>query len=203
MKNSRVFEIAWQGLKLGEHELIFDLDDKFLMWKYPETEYKQLNVQIKVTFDKQVNFFMFHFNIDGSLVVPCDRCGEEFELSLWDESDLLVKLNDVEDEDQIEEEADVVFISRSETVLDISDWLYEFLMLSIPLQKIHPQDAKGNDTCNPDVLAFLKQSAEALEQENKNTIWKGLDSIKIENNKKSNKDTRNNVELNAVLTTKQ
>ena len=102
MKNSRVFEIAWQGLKLGEHELIFDLDDKFLMWKYPETEYKQLNVQIKVTFDKQVNFFMFHFNIDGSLVVPCDRCGEEFELSLWDEFDLLVKLNDVEDEDQIE-----------------------------------------------------------------------------------------------------
>lgn len=191
MKNSRVFEIAWQGLKLGEHELIFDLDDKFLMWKYPETEYKQLNVQIKVTFDKQVNFFMFHFNIDGSLVVPCDRCGEEFELSLWDEFDLLVKLNDVEDEDQIEEEADVVFISRSETVLDISDWLYEFFMLSIPLQKIHPQDAKGNDTCNPDVLAFLKQSAEALEQENKNTIWKGLDSIKIENNKKSNKRSKN------------
>jgi uncharacterized metal-binding protein YceD (DUF177 family) len=191
MKNSRVFEIAWQGLKLGEHELIFDLDDKFLIWKYPETEYKQLNVQIKVTFDKQVNFFMFHFNIDGSLVVPCDRCGEEFELSLWDEFDLLVKLNDVEDEDQIEEEADVVFISRSETVLDISDWLYEFLMLSIPLQKIHPQDAKGNDTCNPDVLAFLKQSAEALEQENKNTIWKGLDSIKIENNKKSNKRSKN------------
>jgi len=191
MKNSRVFEIAWQGLKLGEHELIFDLDDKFLMWKYPETEYKQLNVQIKVTFDKQVNFFMFHFNIAGSLIVPCDRCGEEFELSLWDEFDLLVKLNDVEDEDQIEEEADVVFISRSETVLDISDWLYEFLMLSIPLQKIHPQDAKGNDTCNPDVLAFLKQSAEALEQENKNTIWKGLDSIKIENNKKSNKRSKN------------
>lgn len=191
MKNSRVFEIAWQGLKLGEHELIFDLDDKFLIWKYPETEYKELNVQIKVTFDKQVNFFMFHFNIDGSLVVPCDRCGEEFELSLWDEFDLLVKLNDVEDEDQIEEEADVVFISRSETVLDISDWLYEFLMLSIPLQKIHPQDAKGNDTCNPDVLAFLKQSAEALEQENKNTIWKGLDSIKIEDNKKSNKRSKN------------
>jgi uncharacterized metal-binding protein YceD (DUF177 family) len=191
MKNSRVFEIAWQGLKLGEHELIFDLDDKFLMWKYPETEYKQLNVQIKVTFDKQVNFFMFHFNIDGALFVPCDRCGEEFELSLWDEFDLLVKLNDVEDEDQIEEEADVVFISRSETVLDISDWLYEFLMLSVPLQKIHPQDTKGNDTCNPDVLAYLKQSAEALEQENKNTIWKGLDSIKIEDNKKSNKRSKN------------
>ncbi len=191
MKNSRVFEIAWQGLKLGEHELIYDLDDKFLIWKYPETEYKQLNVQIKVTFDKQVNFFMFHFNIDGSLVVPCDRCGEDFELSLWDEFDLLVKLNDVEDEDQIEEEADVVFISRSETVLDISDWLYEFLMLSIPLQKIHPQDAKGNETCNPDVLAFLKQSALALEQENKNTIWKGLDSIKIEEDKKSNKRSKN------------
>jgi uncharacterized metal-binding protein YceD (DUF177 family) len=151
MKNSRVFEIAWQGLKLGEHELIYDLDDKFLIWKHPETEYKQLNVQIKVSFDKQVNFFMFHFNIDGSLIVPCDRCGENFELSLWDEFDLLVKLNDAEDEDQIEEEADVVFISRSETVLDISDWLYEFLMLSIPLQKIHPQDAKGNETCNLDV----------------------------------------------------
>jgi hypothetical protein len=191
MKNSRVFEIAWQGLKLGEHELIYDLDDKFLIWKHPETEYKQLNVQIKVSFDKQVNFFMFHFNIDGSLIVPCDRCGENFELSLWDEFDLLVKLNDAEDEDQIEEEADVVFISRSETVLDISDWLYEFLMLSIPLQKIHPQDAKGNETCNLDVLTFLEQSAQAVEQQNKNSIWKGLDSIKIEDNKKNNKRSKN------------
>jgi uncharacterized metal-binding protein YceD (DUF177 family) len=191
MKNSRVFEIAWQGLKLGEHKLQFDLDDKFLIWKHPETEYKQLNVQINVTFDKQVNFFMFHFNIDGSLLVPCDRCGDEFELSLWDEFDLLVKLNDAEDEEQIEEEADVVFISRSETVLDISDWLYEFLMLSIPLQKIHPQDANGNETCNPDVLAFLEQSAQTVEQQNKNTIWKGLDSIKIEDNKKNNKRSKN------------
>jgi len=40
-------------------------------------------------------------------------------------------------------------------------------------------------------LAFLKQSAEALEQENKNTIWKGLDSIKIEDNKKNNKRSKN------------
>jgi hypothetical protein len=69
--------------------------------------------------------------------------------------------------------------------------LYEFLMLSIPLQKIHPQDANGNETCNPDVLAFLEQSAQAVEQQNKNTIWKGLDSIKIEDNKKSNKRSKN------------
>jgi uncharacterized metal-binding protein YceD (DUF177 family) len=37
------------------------------------------------------------------------------------------------DETEIpEEEDDVVFISRADIVIDVSVWIYEFLMLSVP-----------------------------------------------------------------------
>ena len=98
------------------------------------------NVKIAVRFDKHSDFFQMHFDVDGSVVTACDRCGDDFELKLWDEFDLLVKLTgDGEEGESVEDEADVVFIPRHETVLDISTWLYEFAMLSVPLQRIHPR----------------------------------------------------------------
>jgi uncharacterized metal-binding protein YceD (DUF177 family) len=107
---------------------------------------------------------------------------------LWDEFDLIIKLNEAEaTEEEEEEDADVVFIPRSETVLDLSKWLYEFLILSIPLQRVHPAKSNGESGCNEDVLKLLGQFTEQTE-EKKNDIWKGLESIKINNNNNKHKN---------------
>jgi len=120
---------------------------------------------------------MLHFDIDGDVTVPCDRCGDEFKLRLWDEFDLVIKLTD--DAGNIDDEDDVVFIPRSETVIDISKWLYEFLMLSVPLQHIHPDKEDGSSNCNPQALNLLDKLAEHPEPE-KNPLWKGLEKLKPE-----------------------
>lgn len=177
MKHNREFEIAWQGLKPGEHIFQYEIDDRF-MHEHGEAdeEVKQLNAQIKLRFDKQTNFFMLHFDVGGSVTVPCDRCGDEFQLQLWDEFDLLIKLAG-EDAEEMDEESDVVFIARSETVIDISNWLYEFVMLSIPLQRIHP-DAEGKPQCNQQALSLLDQLEPEPDDKPANEIWKGLEALK-------------------------
>ncbi len=105
-------------------------------------------------------------------------------MQLWDEFDLLIKLAG-EDAEDIDEESDVVFIPRSETVIDISNWLYEFVMLSIPLQRIHPDGPDGKSGCNPVAISLLSQLEPEPDDQPSNDIWKGLEALK-DKTKKNN-----------------
>lgn len=185
MKSRREFEIAWEGLKQGVSVFEYELDDRFFTAEDAERDYKDLDAQVTLKFDKKTNFFLCHFDIDGSITVPCDRCGQDFKLRLWDEFDLLIKLSGAEDAEVIAEDADVVFIPRSETVIDFRDWLYEFLTLSIPLQRVHPTKANGEEGCDPEILKLLNKLAASEEEEKpKSEIWKGLDALKEQNKRK-------------------
>ena len=189
MKHNREFEIAWLGLKVGEHEYDFSIGDQFMQERGAPPELHDWAAQVKLRFDRQQSFFRLHFDVSGSVTVPCDRCGDDFTLSLWDEFDLLVKISgDEEDDAEPDEEADVAFISRNETVIDIAAWIYEFVMLSVPLHKLHPDNG-----CNPEALRLLNQLS-ATEDAPQHDIWKGLKNITIadeaddkEVNKKKNK----------------
>lgn len=184
MKHNREFEIAWQGLKPGVHTFQYELTDKFITERSEkEIDFKDLDAQVTLRFDKKNNFFLCHFDIDGSVTVACDRCGDDFKLRLWDEFDLVIKLTGTEEAEETDDDADVVFIPRSETVIDISDWVYELVLLSIPLQRIHPDKADGTPGCNPEVLKLLSQLSEPGE-EPKNDIWKGLEALKEKTNNK-------------------
>lgn len=177
MKHSREFEIAWQGLKPGTHKFVYSIDDEFMKDRHLEDAFTDWNATVSLTFDKKSDFFLLHFDIDGNVTVPCDRCGDPFKLTLWDEFDLVVKLTG-EDTDEKDDEDDIIFIPKSETVIDISNWLYEFVILSIPLQRIHPDDANGNPGCNPQALQLLNMLSDQGDVK-KNNIWKGLDAIKV------------------------
>jgi uncharacterized metal-binding protein YceD (DUF177 family) len=175
MKHNREFEIAWLGLKVGEHVYEFNIGDEFMQERGAPAETHDWNAQVKLRFDRQLSFFRLHFDISGSVVVPCDRCGDEFPLGLWDEFSLLIKLTgEDEDEKETDDEADVAFVSRHETVIDISGWIYEFVMLSVPLQRVHPEGQ-----CNPEALKLLNQLG-AAEDAPEHDIWKGLKNISIE-----------------------
>ena len=179
MKYNREFEIAWQGLKLGLHTFVYDIDDKFVEKFNHDSSFSNWNATVTLKFDKHENFFMLHFDVGGEVTVPCDRCGDDFRLKLWDEFDLVIKLMNEETEFP-EEEDDVAFIPRSETVIDVSGWVYEFLMLSVPLQHIHPDHPDGSSGCNPEALSLLDKLAEPDEPV-VNPIWKDLEKIKNKN----------------------
>jgi len=176
MKHNREFEIAWLGLKGGEHVYDFSINDEFMLEHGAQAELHDWAAEVKLRFNKQTNFFLLHFDISGSVTVPCDRCGDDFSLNLWDEFNLMIKLTGgVDDESEPEEEADVVFIPRSETVIDISPWIYEFVMLSIPLHNVH---AEMDKECNPKALQLLKAMSVSEDTEQRD-IWNGLKNIKI------------------------
>jgi uncharacterized metal-binding protein YceD (DUF177 family) len=179
MKHSREFEIAFVGLKPGIHVFEYNIDSQFFD-RFGEVEFANPHLNIQLTLDKKAGIFLLHFNINGKVSLPCDRCGDDFELNIWDEFDLVVK--QIDDElvaEKSEADAEVAYIGRSESLLEVSTWIYEFVLLSIPMQHIHPDNENGESTCNPEALKYLTQPESSISQD-----WKEqLEQLQNKKNK--------------------
>ena len=177
MNFRREFEIAFVGLKPGVHHFEYQIDDKFFA-HYEKQDFSNCTAKIKLELDKKNGFMLLKFDIDGTVDVNCDRCGNPLTIQLWDEFKVMVKLVDDPDEmnDQ-EEDPDVYYISRGESHLYLADWIYEFINLSIPLQKMCPPDEAGESQCNKEVLAKLLQ-AENNDSKEANPMWQALNKFK-------------------------
>ena len=79
---------------------------------------------------------------------------------------------------QQEEDPDVFYLSRTESHMDVSNWLYDFVLLSVPMQRMCAKEKMGGPQCNTEVLEKLKEMESRTMENNANTIWKGLDKFK-------------------------
>jgi uncharacterized metal-binding protein YceD (DUF177 family) len=177
MSQRREFEIAFVGLKPGLHQYEYKVDDKFFV-SFGAQDFSNCEANVRVALDKKTGFMQLKFDIDGSVQGSCDKCGNTLPVQLWDEFSLLVKI--VENPDTMneqEEDPDVYYIGRGESHLHLASWIYEFIILSVPFQKICADSEKIGPYCNREVLEKLKQMEQDLAQE-KPTVWKGLDQFK-------------------------
>jgi uncharacterized metal-binding protein YceD (DUF177 family) len=183
MGYSRDFEIAFVGLKPGTHEYDYEITDRFFE-AFQEQDFKNCHANIKLTLDKKNSFMQLKFEIGGKLESNCDRCGNPLAVDLWDEFNIIVKL--VEEPEMMndqEGDPDVYYIGRNESHLDVASWIYEFINLSLPMQKVCGQFDNGKTTCNADVLEMLntlepEQEQEEKEEDKTNPIWKDLEKFK-------------------------
>ena len=89
--------------------------------------------------------------IDGTVPVACDRCLEDLEMPVAADVLLSVKYGDEESsEDHQEGEREIVFVPEGEAELDLSQIIYDYVCLSLPMQRHHDEGE-----CNPDALKFL------------------------------------------------
>lgn len=174
----RDFDIAFVGLKPGVHEYEYEITDKFFE-AYQQQDFRDCHAQVKLLLDKQNGFILLKFEIGGTLKITCDRCGStELPLELWDEFNLAVKLvDDPEAMNNQEEDPDVFYIGRQESHLHVADWIYEFINLSIPMQRMCSEEEIGSEYCNKDVLEMLRKN-DAQAGPATNPVWKGLEKLK-------------------------
>jgi uncharacterized metal-binding protein YceD (DUF177 family) len=100
-------------------------------------------------------------------------------MDLWDEFEMLVKMTDEpEAMNETEENPDVFYISRTESHLNVKNWIFEFIILSIPMQKMCAEADMGGAYCNKEVLARLaKMNPKPAKDQ---SIWKDLDQFRNE-----------------------
>ena len=178
MSRSREFEIAFVGLKPGIHMFNYVIDDKFFE-PFQQQDFWNCKANVKLTLDKNSSFMLLKFEIGGTLDVTCDRCNNKLPLELWDEFKLTVKLvEEAEIMNEQEEDPDVFYIGRNESHIDISGWIYEFVNLSLPMQKTCGYEKMDGPYCNKAAREVLKNLEKKKSQPKENPIWKGLEKFR-------------------------
>ena len=174
----RDYDIAFVGLRQGIHEFQYQVDDKFFEAYQPQ-DFRRCRANIKLTLDKQNGFMLLRFEVGGMLEVSCDRCGSDaLPMQLWDEFNVVIRFaEEPVSMNEQEEDPDVYYIGRGESHLHIADWIYEFVNLSIPMQRMCSEEQIGSQFCNNDVLDLLRKT-DPGGGGNENPIWKGLEKVK-------------------------
>lgn len=180
MSRRREFEIAFVGLKPGVHEYNYLIDDKFFE-AFQQQDFKNCKADVKLLLDKKVSFMQMKFEIGGTLEVTCDRCNNNLPLNLWDEFNITVKMvEEPELMNEQEDDPDMYYIAQGESHVDVANWIYEFINLSIPLQKACEFEKMDGPYCNSEAMDMLKkmEPKEIEKKPTENPIWKGLEKFK-------------------------
>ena len=166
------YKIDLKGLKTDTTRVEFNLDDRFFeALDGSQLEHGALHVSVSIR--KMAGFFELQFHTEGEVTVSCDRCLDDMQQPIRSDNTLLVKLGDTYSEDD-----DTVTISEDEGILDVSWFIYEFIMLAIPIKHVH---APGK--CNSAMTQKLTELSGAVrsgeeEEEAIDPRWEALKKLK-------------------------
>ena len=115
--------------------------------KIDSPEVQKGSVNAIVTARKKNQAFEIDFVLEGTVLIPCDRCLDEMEQTISYKEKLLVKFGD-----KFSEEDEIVIVPETEGAINVAWFLYEFILLNIPLKHVH---APGE--CNKTMVTKLKR----------------------------------------------
>lgn len=140
MKDLSKFTIDIYKLSNAKHEYQFDIDNSFFHhFNYGLIERGQAKVDVLL--DKRETFIELNFKINGTVELTCDRSLEKFNFPLNSDDNIILKFG--EEEKEVTEE--ITIISKSTQRINIAQYIYEFIAISIPYKKIHPKYADEDE----------------------------------------------------------
>jgi DUF177 domain-containing protein len=176
LKELRKYVIPFVGLKEGRHEFEFDIDDSFFE-HFESSEIRKGKLFVSVVLIKKQQILELDFDIKGQVRTICDRCLGEFNFPLTYQGKLFFKFG----EKSYELTDEIVILAESEHEINISQYIYEFINLSLPYRRIHP-DINGASGCDSAMI----QKLEALRTDDarkagNNPSWDKLKEITNKN----------------------
>ena len=136
------YTIAYKGLKPGLHDFRFEVDGS-LFEEFESPEIKDGACEVTVALERGEAMLTLDVTVDGSVVVECDRCLEDCNVPIHYEGQLLVKFSD----EVHEYDGEVIWLLPMEDEVDLTQYIYESIVLALPYQRVHP-----DGECNPDML---------------------------------------------------
>ncbi len=165
MNNKRDFLIPFSGLKNGEHRFEFQVDDIFFK-DYDYEDFNHINADISVLLNKKTSLLELNLTSKGIINTACDVTNQDFDLPIEGHLNLIVKFGEEFNDDHDE----VLVIPFTEHQIDVSQYIYEMIVLSIPQKRVHPGVLDGTlDSEALDFLGYNNNSDEKPETEDDDT----------------------------------
>lgn len=183
MQSWKTFAIEVIKFKEGLHEVDFAIGDDFFQQVEGNELLEKGNLTAWVKVDKGANLIELTFHIVGKVTLICDRSLETFDQPLDFTEKMIYKYgSEVKEIDE-----SVMMITRDTPTINVAQLIYEFILLALPLKKIHPDyknelDEEGNELEGG--FVYLDEAfTEGLAEEKESTIpvdprWEKLGKLK-------------------------
>lgn len=176
------FKISFSGLSQGLHEFNYSIDSKFFEEPaFSGSEIKNAKIELTVELLKQSNMLALKFKFKSQVLVDCDRCLSESYIPVNGEQQLIVKFGEEREQD-LKQDDEVIVLPPSETELEISQYIYEYMNLLMPYQKIPCEILGDKKLCNQEVIEKLNRLQHQEKQVITDPRWDALKKIKNKNN---------------------
>jgi len=168
------YSIPIHGLGNGLHRFQFEIDESFFR-HFSESPVEAGAVSVTLDFDKRPDMYVMEFEFEGSLKAECDRCLAEIDLPVSGRERLLVKFS----YEAEAEEAEVIYISPEAQQLNVARYIYEFIVLALPLIKVYDCENDENRVCNEEMLDYLEghDPQNDLTDDEVNPVWEELKKL--------------------------
>ena len=159
------------GLKAGRSTEKLHAGEEFFQ-SFGSTEILDADLSVDVSIEQSGDFIGVDLDIKGWVEVICDRCLGRLRLPVETSPSLSVKFGEQDDADDLREgEREIVILPESDTDLDLSQVVYDYVCISLPLKRVH---ASGG--CDPDTVKYLGAGEQQTDVDDNNPFaaLKGL-----------------------------
>ena len=158
MKLLKEFTIPFVGLKIGKHDFEYKVEQAFFE-HFEYEEFNNVNIKVDVELVKKATLLELHFNVSGFVNLNCDLTNEPFNQDIENDFDLVVNFGDEYNDEHI----DILIVPHGTYEVNIQQYIYELVVLSVPIKRIHPGVEDG--TLDSEILDRLEELSPKLNEE--------------------------------------
>lgn len=166
MRMMDTYKIDLLGSGLGGKTFEWDEDDEF--FANIDGLIQRGTVHTTVACLSAGAIYKFQIHSVGTVIVPCDRCLADLELRIETTDLLSVKLGD-----EWDDEGDCVVVPEAEGYIDLAQFIYEFIVLSMPITCSHApgkcDEAMMNELSRHQATRSGEEDAELTDSESSET----------------------------------
>ncbi|MFP2995257.1 DUF177 domain-containing protein [Spongiivirga sp. MCCC 1A20706] len=171
MKQLKEYNIPFVGLKVGKHQFEYEVGKTFFE-TFEYDDFNDVNVKVDLLLEKKSNMLELAFTSSGSVNINCDITNEPFDQYTDGALNLVVKFGD----EYNDENEELLILPHGEYQINIAQYIYEMIVLSIPSKRIHPGVKDGS--LKSDILEKLEELQPKQTDEDSGEIDPRWDTLK-------------------------
>jgi len=180
----KLYDIDLKNLTPGVHEYEYLLENKFFM-DIDGDQVRKGTVKVHLTVNRLSLMFEMNFQIEGTVLVPCDRCLDDVDIPISTHNRLIVKFG----KEYSEESDEIVVVPEEEGDINVAWFLYEFISLAVPMKHVHAP-GKCNKQMSSKLKRHMTRSVDDTDKEYENTDEVEEEDIDISVEEESSTDPR-------------
>ena len=159
MKSHSEFSIPFVGLKEGKHQFDFQINKAFFD-AFDYDEFEDVNFKIRLDLNKKETMLELDFVATGTVLVPCDVTGEDFNMEVNGTFSLIVNFAP----NYNDENEELLILPHDAYQVEVQQYIYELIILSVPQKRVKPGVSRKEIKNAEAVESKLKIKAENKEQ---------------------------------------